>query len=233
MKKLVAFLVLVPALVWAVEQIDYAPSEVFVPVGFDDNDNTQVVLDGIFPNTCYKVSEPSVEVDKTNKKIQIVDKALYHKGSVCLYMLVPYFKTVNLGVLPEAQYDVEIRDASGRFVKAASVNVAKATTSNPDDYLYAPVEEVVVDQSGAAPKLILRGNFTQSCLRVKEVKVSFHKDPNNVMVVQPIAEEDGSVCKEVSKPFVERIELDEALSGKTLIHVRSLNGQALNRMINF
>lgn len=233
MKKLVAFLVLVPALVWAVEQIDYAPSEVFVPVGFDDNDNTQVVLDGIFPNTCYKVSEPSVEIDKAGKKIQIVDKAFYHKGSVCLYMLVPYFKTVNLGVLPEAQYDVEIRDASGRFIKAAAINVAKATTSDPDNYLYAPVEEVVVNQSGAVPQLVLRGNFTQSCLRVKEVKVSIYRNPNNVVVVQPIAEEDGSVCKEVIKPFVERVELAEAPAGKALIHVRSLNGQALNRMINF
>lgn len=229
---LIAAIGFAPVLVNAgnVETIDYAPTTVFTIKGFDSNDNSQLVLDGLFPNTCYKVSETSVIVDKANKRIDVKDKAYHYKGGVCLYMLVPYFKTVNLGMLPEGAYDVFVHDRTAPVTKAGTLNINKATSENPDDFLYAPVEEVVVDQNGPTPVLTIRGTFSQSCLKVKDMFVRY--DSNNI-VVQPIAERDGTTCHNNPTKYEESVALTNAPTGRVLLHIRSLNGQAVNRVLTF
>ncbi len=231
-KSLVALMIAVPALALAVDVIDYAPSTVFTPVGFDSNDNVQVVLDGTYPNTCYKVSEPSVKVDKAAGRVDVYDKALYYKGAICLYMLVPYYKTVNLGVLPEGQYNVFVHDKNQGEIKAGSIGVSKATVATADDHLYAPVDEAIMDQTGPEPVLTLKGTFSQSCLRIKDVKVLSFTSPNSMIEVLPIAEEDGTVCRSAEKAFSTQVVVKNAPAGRTLLHIRSLNGAAINRVLN-
>lgn len=234
MKKWIVLSLLMPMMAAAVEEINFTPNQVFAPVGFDNNDNAQIVLDGVFPNTCYKVADADVKIDKKRFKIEVREKALYYKGSVCLYMLVPYFKTLNLGVLAEGQYQIRVRQSDGRLVKAGRLEVARSTIASADDYLYAPVEEMSLDRTGGIPVLNLRGTFTNSCLRIKEVKVSVQTSPNNVVVVQPIAEEydDERPCVSTPVPFTTSVALKGIPAGRTLVHVRILNGQALNRVLD-
>lgn len=233
-KVLFAALVAGPAIALAVELIDYTPAEVFTPVGFDSNDNAQVVVAGTFPNTCYKVGEPSVSVDRANKKIYVQDKAFYHKG-LCLYMLVPYHKTVSLGVMDQGDYEVMLGSQSepAAAVKTGELSVVKATNPSPDDYLYAPVEEAALTKlANGDLSLTLKGTFTKSCYQVKEVKVTTMTSPNNMIIVQPVAEEDGSACKDDEKGFETQVVIPNAPTGRTLLHVRILNGQAINRVLN-
>lgn len=214
----------------SVKLITYEPSKVFTPRGFDNNDNAQIVLDGIFPNTCYKVSEPIVKVDLTNKKIHVKDQALHFTNTVCLYMLVQYFKPINLGVLPEGKYEILVEDKDGNVKKDADLNIAKANSVSPDEHLYAPVEEAWVDQSGQIPVLVLRGHFTQSCLRMKEVLMNDYPD---LIEVLPIAEQvPGVACSDALVPYEERVPLKGGQTGRVLVHIRSLNGQSVNRVLN-
>ena len=232
-KVLFLALIAMPAMAMALELINYAPSGVFTPVGFDSNDNSQVVLAGTFPNTCYKVSEPKVTVDKLNKRVYVQDRAVYHKG-LCLYMLVPYYKTVNLGVLEAGDYEIMLGDEADptAAIKTAELGVSKATSSSPDDYLYAPVEEASLKTENGVLRLTLKGTFTRSCYQVKEVKMSVIVSPHNMIIVQPIAEEDGTTCKDENREFETTVEIANAPTGKTLLHIRSLNGQAINRVLN-
>ena len=231
-KLIIAAILAAPIMAFAVDVIDYAPATVFAPIGFDSNDNAQLILDGTFPNTCYKVGEANVKVDKTHMRIEVRDTALHYKGGVCLYMLVPYFKTVNLGVLSEGKYELVVMAKDGTATRAGSMDVSKATTTEPDDYLYAPVEEATMDQAGTEPLLTIRGSFTKSCYRIKEVRVMTFTTPNSMIEVLPIAEEDGSVCRDEQRSFEEKVVIKNAPTGRTLLHIRSLNGQAVNRVLN-
>ncbi len=213
-----------------VDVLDIAPQHIFTLNGFDSNDNAQLVLTGIFPNTCYKVSETKVRVDKVNHRIDINDKAFHYNGTICMMMLVNYSKSVNLGVLSPGLYDIYVHDKTQETgKKAGSLNIAKATVMAPDDFLYAPVDDIVVDTSGANPVVTLSGIFAQSCLRMKTVRVTVETD---AIVLQPIVEEDGSVCTTNEKKFVESVTIENAPKGRVLFHVRSLNGQSINKILN-
>jgi hypothetical protein len=174
-----------------------------------------------------------VALDKLNKRIYIQDKAVYHKG-VCLYMLVPYYKTVNLGALDAGDYEIMLGDIAdpGVASKGGELKVAKATTESPDDFLYAPVEEVTMNTENNMVSLTMRGNFSKSCLQIKEVKVNAMTSPDSMIIVQPIAEEDGTTCTEATKAFETTVVISNPPTGKTLLHIRSLNGQAINRVVN-
>ncbi|MEZ4750957.1 MAG: hypothetical protein R3B54_10145 [Bdellovibrionota bacterium] len=78
-----------------------ASVKAFVPVGFDDNDQSQIVIAGRFPNTCYQVGPYEVKVDDADKSITVTQYAYVYSG-VCLRMLVPYTQTVELGCLIKA-----------------------------------------------------------------------------------------------------------------------------------
>ena len=47
------------------------PENVFSPMGFDDNDNAQIVLYGNLPDTCHKAGSVRYRVDKQRKTIFI------------------------------------------------------------------------------------------------------------------------------------------------------------------
>jgi hypothetical protein len=122
--------------------------------------------------------------------------------------------------------------------------VAKATSSTADDNLYAPVDEVeFLPKAGSSDPtsytLTLSGIFPRSdqgCMVMQEVKVLPFPD---VLVVLPIArfETDVTRCEPSLTPFSRTFRLSKDvkldLQRDTLIHVRVLNGQSLNRVIEF
>ena len=67
-------------------------SKVYVPTGFDDNDRTQVTIEGTFPNTCYKVGPYATKIDPLTRTITVQQQAYRYQG-VCLQdksKLLPY-----------------------------------------------------------------------------------------------------------------------------------------------
>ena len=114
-------------------------------------------------------------------------------------------------------------------------------SASPDSYLYALVEDVqaqraqVAEGTGSvtrAPRLEVSGSLLNTCMKLKELRV-IRNDPS-VLEVLPITEmESGVECAEVVTPFQSGVDLDPSLKGEVLIHVRSLNGQAYNKMFKF
>lgn len=211
------------------------PSLSFTPTGFDDNDHAQIVLTGMLRNTCYKIGPTQVAVDREAKKILITQQAYHYTGCWCLQMMVPYQRTVEVGVVPAGNYTVEVRNDQDVPQPLGTLGVAKANSKAPDDYLYAPVTEATVDALGGTAVVTLTGTFSSDCMSVREVKVIQRKA--NVIELLPIVDvrEDG-VCRENPTPFQARAKLDGLqfpLQGKMLIHVRSLNGQAVNKLVDF
>lgn len=223
---------------WAVVSrpvlVKHLPEKVFVPMGFDDNDDVQIVLEGTFPDTCYKVGPVTAVVDRENRKILLQAQAYHYPNCWCIQVRVPYLKTVSLGVLPTGEYDLLMQEKDGAYGKAALVPVGASTNEGPDDYLYAPVAdaEVEVPEGGGDPVLVLRGTFQNSCMKLREVRTI--NNPTEVVSVLPISEmpaAPGPECREERRAFTERVALKGLQASKTLVHVRSLNGQSLNRLV--
>lgn len=213
-----------------------APIEhVFIPQGFDDNDNAEVIVQGRFSNACMKTGPIEKILDESSKTIILTPKMYVYEGDACAQVIVPFIQRVTFGHLSPGQWKVLIADNPS--LKIQHLTIRKAITAAPDDFLYAPVDEVVLlpGLNGVRQKLVVSGNWpvstTDSCFRLKELRTLLGAD--NTLVVQPIAEIlDRDSCTSQSqrqRVFQESIMLEKPLNNDSLVHVRVLNGESLNK----
>jgi hypothetical protein len=196
---------------------------VFAPEGFDDNDETVIVLDGYLPSGCYKLTRPEYSVDEANKTINVKPMARYF-DTACIEALVPYQIEVKIGILAEGMYSIKVNEAV-----AENLSIAESTSAGPDNFLYAPVDgaSVARDDSGALTAT-LEGRFTNSCMTWEELKV---EDNGKTVNILPIMKIEGSNCVAGEFPFKREVALPTSVvSGRHLLHVRSLNGNAVNHL---
>ena len=207
--------------------VDLNPREIFVPVGFDDNDEVVVVTDGYMPDPCHRLRRTEVKVNLEKHEVMVQPRAQVFTGT-CTDMTVPYTSSVRVGELPNGKYSIVTRDGKVR----GSLDVKKATTTAIDDYAYAPIDAagILVNAQGKLEAYV-KGRFTSTCVRLKEVKLI---NSGKTLEVLPIMEEmgQGSSCQKIETPFEQHFVLPELPVGRYLLHVRSLNGQSINEVFN-
>lgn len=209
--------------------------KVFAPHGFDDNDVTEIVVHGEFPDTCYQTGRSWAEVDHAKKVISVVAMSYRYMGGMeCAQVKTPFIQTVKVGVLKEGDYSVVVKYADGLN---ANLNIRPRTTEAPEDFLYAPVENAKIKTDAATGKqsLSLNGHFPYmfiGCMKMREIRTSRNGD---VLVVQPVAEimQNDEECPEQpdDKSFEINQGIAEPFTTEGLIHVRVLNGNSLNRFV--
>jgi hypothetical protein len=221
------------------ELVDVMPDRIFAPMGFDDNDNAQIVLDGEFPNISYRAGPVEKRIDTVNHKIYIRPKAYYYTLDLYLEVRTPYLIPVDLGPLPAGHYDVIVESPEGKIRNLANFPVVVAKTTSPDDYLYAPLKSAHLERTGLTDSidgrsgynLVLEGVFTNSCMTLSSPQVTV--PGNNVIQVLPIVEfQRGSNCVSTKRPFSVSVSLKGISSGRYLVHIRSLNGQSINQIVD-
>lgn len=211
-----------------------APSGVYVPQGFDTNDNVEIFFEGEFTDACYKVGMTSHTVDVENRSIYITDMAYYFGENFCAAMLVPYQKGQNLGMLDKGEWKVYFRHSRGNFVESGYVPVHQAKTSRPDDHLYAPVDKIYFHrgQGDQAGKVELTGKFYDKCMHMDYVKVN-QRPGSNVIEILPVAIMDRGGCEEVPEgiDFNYTVKLNSLREGRFLLHTRANNGRSVNEIV--
>lgn len=216
------------------QSVRLMPGKIFLPSGFDNNDNVQIVVSGYLPNTCYKAGNATVRVDENGKKIFVQNTAYVYAGCWCAEMTIPYVHTVNVGILPKGHYQVLVQDQKDNFHEQGAMNISGVSTTGPDDYLYAPVQDLLVESQPATGQssLVIRGKFSSNCMSLQEVKVLYRS--SHVIEVLPIANlADNRDCHNASVPFESEVKIQSPWKGDTLVYVRSLNGQAVSKVIEF
>jgi len=206
---------------------------VFAPVGFDDNDQTVVTIDGYLPSGCYRLMRPEVAINNATRTINITPIARYF-DIPCVEALIPYNFEVQLGVLPEGEYTITIGVSAAQ---PEALTIAEATSAGPDDYLYAPVDQAIVLRDEATGRLTaeLSGRFTNTCMTWDYVRVIDNGKTVNVLPVMKMAAEgpNGEDCVSTELPYKKSVELpDTIVPGRHLLHVRSLNGRGLNQLFS-
>ena len=208
--------------------VDVASRFLFVPTGFDNNDQVEVVLDGFLPNACYKVAEPRISFDEGTKKFQVVAVAHYFAAdeTVCGTYEVPFTVTAKLGQVPTGDYTVKTFGGPEK-----PLHIKQSNSVGPDDFLYAPVEHVhvMVDMRGRNITAAIEGRFTDSCMRFSEVKVL--DEGENIVLLPVISMEQRNDCHAQNmryKPIEAKIPWRQP--GRYLLHVRGLSGVAVNQV---
>jgi hypothetical protein len=203
-------------------------AKIYIPEGFDSNDQVQIVGEGMFRNTCYRPAPGAVKVDDITKTI-LVGPVAYEYSGFCLQVILPFNRVVDVGMLKPGTWKV-VQRAGATVQPLGEINITTALTNAPDDYIYAPVSQAFFQQDGLMSNVFLTGEFRSSCMTLDTVKISIQKD---VVVLQPIAKVSGDPgCKDGTFAFSKKVDLGFVPQGRYLLHVRSMNGNAVNTLIS-
>ncbi len=209
--------------------------------GFDDNDSVDIAAYGLLSDTCHKIDRNSFKVDHRKKIITVSITSVVRPQDICLEILTPFLEVIPVGILNAGIYEVR---ASNSPTVSSQLEVKPRTSDNRDDYLYAPVDTVEVERvqqiaGHSHDYLVLKGTYPymlRGCMRVEEVKIStINKE---ILVVQPIVKimEDINCNPQDVGPynrFTTSVEIANSIGDHGLVHVRTLNGKALNKYIDF
>jgi hypothetical protein len=217
------------------EQIPSPIQKIFIPNGFDDNDNVEVVLHGEYPNTCYRTGKSGAKIDEETKTITVWATSYRYgsAGTFCAQVITPFIQVVKVGLVNRGNYRVVYNEDANI---ARNLTVKPRTSESPDDYLYAPIENasVLVDERNNQT-IQMQGHFPYmliGCMRLKEVVVQ--RDPEDVLVVLPITEiVNDESCEQMTGDhyFEAAVQVTDPLDQKGLLHVRTLNGNAINQLV--
>jgi hypothetical protein len=200
----------------------------YIPGGFDNNDRAQLVVEGYFPNTCYRVGPYEKHLDTTANELTVRQTAYKYAGN-CLMMIVPFSQTIQVGILKASTY--KVKDAENG-AELGSLPIQTAKNSGPDDYVYANVNQAYVGVvDGNKKSIVLQGELPGDCWSIKEKRVLV--DGKNVITVLPIIEKVRETnCNDYRLPFITTAEIPNVPAGRYLLHVRSLSGAAVNQLVD-
>jgi hypothetical protein len=228
----------------ATTTVEIPVEALFAPLqGFDDNDNVQVVLHGTLPNSCYSLGEYKVEKTAGSDKVRIRQFAYKKKDGYCaegqsipdhLAMSIPFTTEVPIGQLPAGNYEINYFQRGETPGSARrSLGVIRATTPNVDNLPYAAVSNIAspdVFNGAENVSVKLNGVLNSSCTHLEDKVLVTQED--DVFVIRPqVRVDQGVYCMQVLIPFELNLNLGKAKPGHYLVHVRSMNGKSVNRVV--
>lgn len=203
-------------------------NKIYFPEGFDSNDHVQIVGEGLFRNTCYRPATESVVIDETTKTIRVGPVAYEYSG-FCMQVILPFQRVVDVGILKVGHWKVIETDGQNQRLLGV-VPVQPALSLAPDEDVYAPVSQAYFEQKGSVSEVTLSGNFPNNCMSLDDIKVSVQKE---ALVIQPFAKYGPDLkCVTGAYPFKKTLTVSGLSTGRYLLHVRSMNGNAINSLVD-
>lgn len=200
-----------------------AIDHIYAPRGFDNNDDTQVVVTGNLPNHCY--SSPKGKFIVNDHRVELSVSAYFDKTRICLEALVPFTEVVSLGQLKFGTYDVFSRNQ--RVTIKSTFDVALRKSPNTDDHLYAHLDTIISDDGDS--RITLKGYNPSDCYELDRVQVvSNGVDTYSIL---PIMKQIRDRCPLKMTPISIPVDLPNELKvNEVLLHTRTMNGQSLNKI---
>lgn len=94
-----------------VKQVAVGIMDAYIPSGFDSNSDAYVVVNGMFPNSCYSLVD--AKVDHKDKITHEVKTMADVRQSICLRVFVPFTKEISLGKLETGKHTVRFVSEDG------------------------------------------------------------------------------------------------------------------------
>lgn len=98
-----------------VSEVIVSVSDAYIPSGFDSASDAFVVVNGLFPNTCYSWKEAVINnLSDTEHEIRSVARV---RPGICMMMLVPFQHEVQLGRLVRGKHMLRFVSGDGTYVQ--------------------------------------------------------------------------------------------------------------------
>lgn len=99
----------------ATKEVDISISDAFVPGGFDSDADSYVIVNGVYPNGCYRWLRSEVtDQDAFNHEIKAI--ASVSQG-LCIMVLVPFNHDVHLGKLASGEHVLKFLNGDGTYLQ--------------------------------------------------------------------------------------------------------------------
>lgn len=200
-------------------------THVFVPSGFDANDNVEVVIQGFLPNLCHRA--PTAHVKVQGQKIEIMMSSLVYKlkSESCGQMIVPFTETVSLGVLGKGEFHMVI-NSNSPWEKNESLQITEAKSDSIDEFSYAYVT-YIEKESAPTGHVLLRGYNPSDCYVLDNI--TYQHNGKDTYSVLPKMKQIRDLCPMKMVPFEYLWKVPEDLNrNEVLLHVRTMNGKSVN-----
>jgi hypothetical protein len=207
-------------------EVEIPVDHIFVPKGFDSNDNTEIVVTGYLPNLCYQA--PTVNVNVVGKEINVELKSLYYSNGACAEMIVPITEKVKIGVIDAGDYSIKVNKGRAPY-EQSSIKIAESTSASVDDTVYAYVD--YVEKKVGTREVTFKIMNPSDCFKFDKIDwISNDKDTFSVL---PKMKQVRSFCPMKMSPLEVKAEVPAGLSAdKILLHVRSMHGGSYNTIFD-
>lgn len=92
-----------------------AINDVYIPSGFDSTSETFVVVNGLFPHSCYKLR--GAEVNHIGSSLHEVTTLATVTEGLCLTVIIPFHKEVQLGKLAVGEHQIHFMNGDGTYME--------------------------------------------------------------------------------------------------------------------
>lgn len=205
----------------------------FVPAGFDNNDNVELVVSGHFPNTCYSRNKVDVKVADDQINVRVTAFTRRDSSEKCIDMVVPFTEVVTVGNLQAGNYKVVVNEAPGAKGLHDTLNVTESRSNSMDDYIYAQVDYIDLGFTGGLDgSAFLAAELPSPCLEFDRVEyLSNGKDTVSIM---PIMKQLSDFCPMKMVPYQIPVKFDLASlpAKQVLLFGRTVDGKSVSKIIN-
>lgn len=217
-------------------------------VGFDTNDNVQVVAYGKLPSACYHLGQATAEATADPHIFNVYQYAARDTSGTCQEgvtptaaqaIQAPFTSEISLGQLTTGTYRFNYTQLgpSGTLVAAStSLTVATAAAPTVGDIPFAPTSSIAVpDVINGSDHIVttISGVLITSCMKLNPTVQVVPELNVNVYVLGPtVTTTPHEICANIVTPFSKTVDLGPAgKPGYYLVQVRSMNGRAVNHVI--
>lgn len=215
----------------ALEVIPAPVDHLFIPAGFDNNDNIEFVVSGHFPNTCYSRNKVDVKVVDDRIDVKITSFTRRDSAEKCIDMAVPFVESVTVGNLQAGDYKINVNQAAkGRLT--GKINVNESRSNSMDDFIYSYVDHIEFGfAGGTSGSAWLRAQLPSPCLEFD--RVEYLSNGSDVISIMPIMKQVSDFCpmKMVPYEIPIRYDLDALPSKQVLLFSRSMDGKSVSTIV--
>ncbi|MBL7664813.1 MAG: hypothetical protein JNM93_06735 [Bacteriovoracaceae bacterium] len=202
--------------------------QVYVPRGFDHNDNAEIVLAATYPSLCYRTPQTEVVFDGNVIRINLTVLDYSNTGEICPQIARPLLEVVSLGFLEAGEYKIYVNsDFEEEIITKLTVNLSNSASA--DDHTYARVQ--YVEEIPGTNKVLLKGYNPSDCFQLDKITyVSNGKDTYSVLPILKNTYADN-FCPRKMVPFNYEFTVPSELkTNEVLLHIRSMDKKSVNHV---
>jgi hypothetical protein len=205
--------------------------EVLIPIGFDDNDVVEVIVDIEFRDSCEDFYGARVIRQAELKDVLLLQIEAKRREGMCLEVINRQPFIVKIGELARHESGYRVVDFKTMNRDYGKLRIRKANSSKIDENNYAPVTSLRAKEepNSLRRSIELAGFFMDTCTFFKEVHVA--RTGEYLIEVLPIIDRmESPDCEKRPVAFNQIVDIPQrsgqhrVASGRYVFYVRTANG---------